>query len=363
MTDDFFTECRDSSRIKAEIVSEYFPVWASIIIRGADPPKIAYIDLFAGRGRYDDGTPSTPLLILEKAIADDVIGSRLVTVFTDTDEGHVKDLEEEIRDLPGIDKLKHLPHVSRETVGQDIVSVFKGLGLMPSLVFLDPCGYKGLSLELVNSVLKDWACECLFFFNYNRINAGISNECVEEHINGIFGSGRADELRLGLIGKDPIERERLILEKLVEALVRTYGRFVQWFRFKNKQGTRTSHYLIFVTKHSRGYEIMKEIMGAKSSVSPQGVPSFEYNPAATGQFQFSKPLDDLKNTLLDECAGQSLAVEELFQTHHVGQTYLRKNYKAALLSLQEDGRIIVHGQGRKGTMANHVTITFPSTDS
>jgi hypothetical protein len=22
-------------------------------------------------------------------------------------------------------------------------------------------------------VLKDWACECIFFFNYNRINAGV----------------------------------------------------------------------------------------------------------------------------------------------------------------------------------------------
>ncbi|VVB64054.1 Uncharacterised protein [uncultured archaeon] len=47
--------------------------------------KIAYIDLFAGRGYYEDGTKSTPLLVLEKAIQDPDLREMLITVFNDKD--------------------------------------------------------------------------------------------------------------------------------------------------------------------------------------------------------------------------------------------------------------------------------------
>jgi three-Cys-motif partner protein len=51
--------------------------------------------------------------------------------------------------------------------------LFASRPIIPTFAFIDPYGYKGLSLGLVHAVLKDWACECLFFLNYNRINAGI----------------------------------------------------------------------------------------------------------------------------------------------------------------------------------------------
>ena len=70
-TAQFFDETSEQSSIKAKIVSDYFWAWAQVIIStqqktGGD--RIAYIDLFAGPGRYNDGTKSTPLLVLERAI-------------------------------------------------------------------------------------------------------------------------------------------------------------------------------------------------------------------------------------------------------------------------------------------------------
>ncbi len=68
----FFEESRDQSIVKATIVSKYFWAWAKVIIPTAKAHggNIAYLDLFAGPGRYQDGTKSTPLLILQQAIAD-----------------------------------------------------------------------------------------------------------------------------------------------------------------------------------------------------------------------------------------------------------------------------------------------------
>jgi hypothetical protein len=65
MSDNFFTEQKEQSLIKARIVEKYFWVWANVVIPTAKQispknPRIAYIDLFAGPGRYEDGSKSTP---------------------------------------------------------------------------------------------------------------------------------------------------------------------------------------------------------------------------------------------------------------------------------------------------------------
>ncbi len=74
MADNFFDEQSEQSLIKAEIISKYFWAWAKVII-GAQKRypdrsegKIAYIDLFAGPGRYRGGAKTTPVLVIEQAI-------------------------------------------------------------------------------------------------------------------------------------------------------------------------------------------------------------------------------------------------------------------------------------------------------
>lgn len=76
MTKKFFEERGDQSEVKARIVQKYFSAWANIVVgtaRQFGNGRIAYIDLYAGPGRYRDGAASTPLLVLEKAIEDDRI--------------------------------------------------------------------------------------------------------------------------------------------------------------------------------------------------------------------------------------------------------------------------------------------------
>ena len=118
----WFQEQEQQSQIKAIIVSKYFWVWAKVVIptarKGAG--KIAYIDLFAGPGRYEDGMKSTPLLILERAVADPDLRDMLVTMFNDKDEGHSRSLREAIAALSGIDTLRFPPEVFNQEVGTDI---------------------------------------------------------------------------------------------------------------------------------------------------------------------------------------------------------------------------------------------------
>jgi hypothetical protein len=91
---DFFDERTDQSEVKARIIQKYFYAWTKVIGPSAKTMggKIAYIDLYAGPGRYKDGAASTPLLVLEHAIGNSNLRDMLVTLFNDADQNHTATL-------------------------------------------------------------------------------------------------------------------------------------------------------------------------------------------------------------------------------------------------------------------------------
>lgn len=370
----FFDEQKEQSLIKARIVEKYFWVWAKVVIstikKSAAEPRIAYIDLFAGAGRYKDGSKSTPVKVLETAITDLDMQNMLVSIFNDADAKNVNSLQQAVDSIPGIEKLRYRPQILNHEVGDNLVKTFQERRLVPTLFFVDPWGYKGLSLKLINSVVKDWGCDCLFFFNYNRINMGLSNDAVKEHMNALFGQLRADRIRKKLKNLNSQERELTVVEAICEALKEMGGQYVLPFRFRHEVGNRTSHHLIFVSKHVRGYEIMKEIMAKESSEQMQGVPSFEYNPATLQQpllFELTRPLDELEAMLLDTFSGRTMTMKEIYDQHHVGKRYISKNYKIALSNLEAQNKIVAEPPANKRrkmrgeiTFADSVKVIFPA---
>lgn len=368
MADGFFEEQKAQSAIKAEIVHKYFFAWANVLkntvkSRGSN---IAYIDLFAGPGRYKDGSASVPLLVLERAVQDEFLRKHLATIFNDKDDKNVASLQTEISKISGIDTLKISPQIVHGEVGDEIASQFESMKLVPTFFFVDPWGYKGLSLRLINSVLKDWGCDCVFFFNYNRVNMGIDNDIVEKHMTALFGEEKYKELRKACKNKSAPSRELIIIEKLTDSLQDMGGNYVVPFNFKNNKGTRTSHYLVFVTKHVRGYEIMKEVMWYYSSEKPDGIGSFSYCPAIDETpllLEFARPLSELKSMLCKEFSGRTLRTIDVFNEHHVGRPFIKRNYKSALLELETEGLIQTDPAKRRvGTLADHVQCTFGKHD-
>jgi three-Cys-motif partner protein len=235
-TEDFFKESREQSRIKARIVAKYFWAWAKVITSrmGGQDKRIAYVDLFAGPGQYGDQTTSTPVIVLKKAIKEHDLRENLVTIFNDKNAANVQSLQETIKAIPDIEKLRYEPQVRNEDVGQKIIEAFSQAKLIPTFLFVDPWGYKGLSLGLINSVLQNWGSDCVFFFNYNRINPGLSNDLVRKHMNDLFGESRAGAIREKLNGLSPEEREALIKKELSTALKELGAKFVLHFTFRNE---------------------------------------------------------------------------------------------------------------------------------
>jgi three-Cys-motif partner protein len=363
--DDFFVEGVDHSKIKTTITTKYFFTWADIIGRKTRLNRIAYVDLYAGPGRFVDGTKSTPLVILERAIADARMRDMLVTMFNDGKPSHAESLEAAIKGLPGIETLKYQPKIHNKTVGPDTVAAF-GKPLVPTFAFIDPYGYKDLSLGLVNAVIKDWACECLFFFNYNRINPGINNPIVAPHMEALFGAAPLAALRAAIHGRPPEEREVLVMAALTDALKALGGRFVVAFRFKMDDADRTSHYLVFVSKNLLGYEIMRDVMARVSSyISDEGIASFEYNPRPSLLLD-GRSVAALAEQLVTDLAGRVLTVVQAFELHSPDKLYMLPNYREALLRLEAAARVTMTPPASerrpyrgKPSLREDVLITFP----
>lgn len=371
--DNFFGKQSAASDVKSRIVTKHFKTWSNIVHKQAANlrQKIAYMDLYSGPGRYEDGTKSTPLLVLEAAIANPALHSQLVTVFNDKNKASITKLEEEVNKLPGIGKLANAPLFLNEKVSPGTEHYFVR-SQMPSFTFLDPFGYAGLTRGLIETVVtKTWGCDCIFFFSYSSINRALSAGYFSAHMEALFGKERAAKLEAkmqGIQGSDrnkPIERESIILEALKEALEElNHGNmYMRTFRFK--KGLRTSHMLVFVTTHPLGFRVMSDIMANEGFVDKKGVPHFTHytRPPPKDRLVFLEFIN-LKKDLCKKYAGKKMTMLEIFLDH---RQYTAGLYKDALNELEDETLITVDPPAAKRRLRNgkrsfkdEAVVTFPS---
>jgi three-Cys-motif partner protein len=371
-TDEFFDERSDQSAVKSRIVVKFFATWSNVIVQSAKQhhqrPRLAYVDLFAGPGRYSDGAMSTPLLVMEKVIATPDLAENLISTFNDIDPEHTASLVKALAALPGYDELKHKPEFFSDFVDERFEALFANTKLVPTFSFIDPFGYKGVTIGLIKALAKDWGSDCVFFFNYRRINSAITNDAFRPHMEALFGRERLERMRDAVRSMKAWERVEYTLGMVSEVLKEHGFEYSLDFRFMNEAGTRTTHALIYATKHPLGFGIMKEIMAAESSTSSHGVPSYTYSPAdaAVPELDFFNPIEDLARDLQSRFTGRTVTVDELIGQDEPKTRFLKKNYRDAILMLEQSGKIIAHPpagkrQQRYGkpTCGPKVVLQFP----
>lgn len=370
---EFFEDQKAQSRVKSTIVVKYFQAWSKIMARqveGSADPRLVYIDLFCGPGKYEDGSVSTPLQILEHVIATANLQDKVIAIFNDEDPTRTTELEKNIVALPGIDKLKHKILIRTGQVDEELVQEFASTNMVPAFSFIDPFGYKGVTLELLAALIKGWGSDMVLFFPFDRINAALTNSKVTRHVDALFGKERADRLRELTSGMHPENREGLIIEEFAEALRQRGYTYIIPYVFEYEQKDRTSHYLIFVTKHPLGYGIMKSIMYKASEDRNQGIARFGYVRSANDKTPLlsllNRPLDDLCNEILEFFAGRTLTMEMVYREHQKAlgiNPFVEKNYKDALNALDAAKKITTSKPSRrKGTFADDIVVTFPKKD-
>lgn len=220
--DIFFADQTEQSRVKAHIVSSYFKAWSLVIKKWNG--NMGYIDLFCGPGKYGNDQLSAPLLIINSTLADSALVSKMRFIFNDNDPNNIISLKNAINSIPNAQIINNRIQFYDQTVGQDFYSRIHIPPNMPVLSFVDPFGYKGVTMNLIDRLITNSGSDCIFFFNYNRINMALSsNTKFDEYLNGLFGVERTQLLKKQLASLKPAQREPVVLNALIEALRENKG--------------------------------------------------------------------------------------------------------------------------------------------
>lgn len=356
MKENFFFETQTiSSKIKANIISEYFPSYCNIITSKYQPKQVRYIDLFAGPGFYEDGNASTPILIGRHCSKNDLLRENVKLVFNDNFyHGSLKTNFN--KEFP-IGTFKKKVHFGKSTVGEskEITQFLiqnthagnrrKSRNDYPSLLFIDPFGYKGIETLVLAEFLKNWGNEIFIFVNTKRIHPALENNKFEELMKDLFPT-TFNNLKADRRFKSTVpEKLNLIIERLGEEYKTHLGQnvFYTAFKFQEEDSDATSHYILHITKGSRGYDLIKTIYNDFANVGTifDGINTYTFDAKKYGA-EINELFDDdqsnidiLVEILLEKYKGKKLSSYELFEEHQISGLYSRNHYTKALRKLVE----------------------------
>lgn len=360
MAKKFFRQPREGSSVKIEIVSKYFSAWSNVIKNWRND-KFLFMDLFAGPGIYEDGTHSIPIKVLQSVMDDEQKRKKFLGIFNEVDDELRSQLKTNIESIEGYNILQNSPVIENIPVDHSLTNYLESIKLVPTLLFIDPWGYKGLSLKLIGSVIKNRGCDCIFFFNYNRVNAALSNPAFEEGwVKEILGEEKTEVIRQVIESKEGFEREKEIMS-LVREVLQSYGGLHTFFmRFKQEKSDKTSHFLILTSSNPLAHEIIKDIAFKKATDYIKALDAYEFDPKKSRQLKLWEiaNIDDLGHDLLKRFKGEEMKMKEIFYKHHIGTPYVKKHYKQALLKLEVEGKVGVKEPRRKGTIGDDKYVKF-----
>ena len=365
----FFKRQTDSSKIKAYIVSEYFPQYCRIIRKKHEPRMFRYIDLFAGPGIYEDGNESTPILIGRNVAADSTLKDKVQLVFNDL---YFKDdLKENFESEFPSGTFGQGVYFSQYEVGksQEVYNFLErntmidGKNEKPSLLFFDPFGYKGMNTEVLARFLKNWGNEIFLFINTKRINPALENEKFEDLVRLWFPT-RYDDLKERIRQQKTVsDRLEYIISNLADefkALLKTKYLYCIAFRFQEEDINTTSHYILHITKGAKGFELAKSVYDkfANEDLVLRGSNTYTFDPKKcmyneTLFGNIDEAVNDLKQLLYFDYSGKTVAALDLFINHQIRTRYSRKHYISALRKLVAEKKIVstfVDGKQHKVTV-------------
>lgn len=370
---DFFEHQTASSRVKATIVSEYFPQYCKIIARKHMPRRFGYIDLFAGPGIYADGCYSTPILVGRKCYNDPMLRERVWMVFNDMTYGDT--LRENFESIFPPQTFVHEPFFASRIFGEwPQIDTFLTRETMegfynecPSLLFIDPFGYKHINTRVLAQFLTRWGNEVFIFINTKRLNAAFENDKFLDDLRNVFPTTFKTIRKHKKLLAKVVDRHFFIIQHLAKEFEQELGSrvFYTAFQFREENQETASHYLLHITKGAKGYELIKQIYSRYDNV-PQvlkGVHTYTFDPKRESmssnmmdeQFR-QENIEHLKDALTEKYREKRLDAATLFKEHQQTSRYAGRHYRLALRQLAREERIRVEYTDGKNHRASVLLI-------
>jgi three-Cys-motif partner protein len=358
-------DCPPHTKAKHDMLASYLGGWFPIMASWNG--RLLFLDGFAGRGRYNDGSEGSPLIALRRLLdhrhMPQMTDREFGFYFVEADPENAAHLEEELEALKA-EKAPWPANVSFEVVNAEFDVTARTIldylreqkaNLAPTFAFVDPFGYSGLPLDLLAELLAYPKTELFVNFMVGHVQRFIGRAGQEDAIRSLFGMTPAEVLADLEAGDDRLEHLREVYGRQLKE--RIGFEYVNSFAMKNKTGN-VSYILYHGTRHPKGVKLMKAAMW---KVDPGGGNVFSDRLAGEDVlFQAEPDLKPLRVAMLSKFAGRSgVPVAEIEWYAVLDTPYRETHVRPVLKELEKDGIISVDRPGRTGYPADRTRIDFP----
>ena len=142
--DDFFIDKKPWSEVKDQLLVCYFKPYVSKILHTYKP--LVYVDCFAGKGKFDDGNPGSPLIALnivnECLDTTTMVDAQISMTFIDLN--YADELKENLKDYPWVTVISgkyedNIKEILKDKRGSNV------------FLYIDPYGIKALQCSMFDS--------------------------------------------------------------------------------------------------------------------------------------------------------------------------------------------------------------------
>ena len=343
----------EHSKAKVDLLKLYLTRYLNILSLAPFFSTIRLYDLFCGEGRYPNGGKGSPLVILDaiksclKVNERSQNPSRYTFHFNDVDQLKVEKVriavEEEQYGFPtGLVNVTSSTQSYIQASGQVVVEIAKSPNTR-AFVFIDPYGYKDVTVADVRTLLDTGKAEVLLFLPIS-------------HMYRFSDSGTPDPLDRWLTdlvpdSERPFRNELDFVAKFKAGFERILGSgtYVEPFTIKKDAGALYA--LFFFTRNELGMEKMLEVKWHIDKDNGQGWKrqklhstqiTMEFEPPRNGILQLSDPETGqqrlvwmrtaLRERWVAAQAARRAALQALFHRHRLDPLVLDDGYRADAVS-------------------------------
>lgn len=273
MAEQFFESKQAAAILKHAVLNQYVDPFTMKTGSRSPGGRVAFVDGYAGEGRYKDGTEGSPALLMRKA--HELSARRqLECVFVEQDRTTCETLRTVVAvegaglvtDVRSGDIVEHLDDVLAAKQGVPLFVFLDPFGLMPPLaevckVFKRPRGLGAPATE----VLVNFSTVGLRRIA-GHLTSSSRSEATLARMDDVCGGGWWRDVWLGHApNKNATPSQRAAAE---EAVVNGYAREVakvarsSWWTFdvRNRAHHRPAYHLVFFTRHQDGLHLFGEAL-------------------------------------------------------------------------------------------------------
>ncbi len=358
---------------KHKILRAYFTAWFSIVAQKYR--SVVFVDGFCGPGEYNGGEPGSPIVVIkeiQKALASPRVHLRRDLsagfYFIDDNKERIANLNKVLARVVISDSRIHLHPPLLGEFEQQISLILATITsrrpeIVPTLVFVDPFGPTGFSMQTIGTILGMPSAEIFLLLDLDGMDRLLTsgNAINMHHLTSACG---VDEAQLEPIKKESTRARRLELFRrlYINSLrQKQIARKVLPFVIVDSNET-VMHDLAFLTNDPLGFLKMKHAMWVADESG-----EFRFSEADLGG-QLRLGLQDhearLWEHLISRFQGQPINGSAVKQFVEQETLYLDKHKRRVLMQHESDRipleeRVRVTNRKRVGTYPSGASIAFP----